>query len=152
MKKASTYIYNFLDDHLGLYNNQQGIEFVVNNDDSVIVNYWIQDPPQEAHIEFGLWYTSNNFNDFIRDFGFAGTRALKALSPDYLWEMYYKGQAEIYCTLVVKVIFFALYFRRQGNKMIVRDDQDKEYELGEVLQTPRQFAEYTQQQFLLHEG
>jgi hypothetical protein len=36
--------------------------------------------------------------------------------------------------------------------MIVRDDYDKEYELGEILQTPRQFVEYTQQQFLFHEG
>ncbi len=152
MSRASKYIYNFLDDHLGLYDNQQGIEFCMNIDDSIFVIYGIKDPPLEEYIDFGLLYPSNTFNNFMRDFGFAGTQQLKALSPERLWEMYYTGKAEIYCTIVVKVIFYALYFRREGTKMIVRDDYDKEYELGEILQTPMQFAEYTQQQFLFHEG
>jgi hypothetical protein len=152
MNKASKHIYNFLDDHLGLYDNQQGIEFCMNVDDTVFVIYGIKDSPLEAYFDFGLLYPSNTFNNFMRDFRFAGTQQLKALTPAHLWEMYYKGKAEIYCTLVVKVIFFALYFRREGNQMIVRNDNDIEYELGEILQTPRQFAEYTQQQFLLHEG
>ena len=145
MDKTSKYVYDFLDDHLGLYNNQQGIEFVVNNDDTVFVNYWIKDPSLEAHIEFGLFYSSESFNDFINDFRFAGTRALKALSPDRLWEMYNKGQAEVYCIVAEKENFYMLYFRRTGNTMIVRDEHDNEYELEEILQTPRQFVEYTQQ-------
>lgn len=152
MDKACKSIYEFLDDHLGLYDNQQGVEFCMNIDDSVFVIYGIKDPPLEEYIDFGLLYPSNAFSKFVRDFKFAGTKELKALTPDHLWEMYYNGKAEIYCTLVVKVIFYSLYFRRKGNTMIVRDENDKEYELGEILQTPRQFAEYTQQQFLLHEG
>ena len=149
MNKATKYIYDFLDDNLGIYYNRQGVEFIVNNDDSVFVNHWIQDPPQKEYIEIGLWYSSDNFHDFMHDFRFAGTRELKTLSPDRLWEMYYKGQAEIYCILVEKVILFSLYFRLEGNKMIVRDEYDYEYELGEILKTLRQFVEYTQQQALL---
>ena len=152
MNRACKYIYDFLDDHLGIYDNQQGLEFVMNIDDTVFVVYDVKDPPLEAYIDFGLVYPSNTIVNFVRDFNFINTRQLKALSPGHLWEMYYKGKVEIYCTITVKVIYFSLSFRLQGNKMIVRDDEDKEYELGEILQTPKQFAEYTQQQFLLHEG
>ena len=149
VNKASKYVYNFLDYHMGMYNNWHGIEFIVNNDDTVLVNYVIKDPLIEEYIEFGLSYTSNNFNDFMRDFGFNGTHALKALSPNRLWKMYYKGQVEIYCLLLVKVTYLMLSFRLDGNKMIVHDDNDKTYELNEILQTPRQFIEYTQQQTIL---
>lgn len=152
MSRASKYIYHFLDDNLGVYSNRHGIEFVVNNDDSVIVNYYIKDPPQEEGFEFGLCYTSNNFNDFLRDFGFAGTHALKTLSPDRLWEMYYKGQTSIYCIIAEKPVFFALYFKLEGNTMTVQDDHDEAYELDEILQTPEQFTAYTRQQFLLQKG
>ncbi|HEX6432112.1 MAG TPA: hypothetical protein VF008_30685 [Niastella sp.] len=150
MEKASKYIYDFLDDNLGIYYNPQEIEFIVNNDDSVFVNHVIKDPLLEAYIEFGLFYASDNFNEFMRDFGFTSMRDLKALSPDRLWELYYKGQAEVYCILAVKVFSFALYFRLAGNTMFVRDDRDAAYELGEILQTRRQFVEFTQQRFLLN--
>lgn len=152
MNRASKSIYEFLDDHLGLYDNQAGIEFCMNIDETVFVIYGIKDPPLEEYVDFGLLYPSSEFSQFMRDFKFAGTQELIAMKPDKLWEMYHSGKAEVYCTIVVRVIFFCLYFRRQGNKMIVRDEHDLEYELGEVLQTPRQFLEYTQQQFLLYEG
>ena len=150
MSRASKYIYHFLDTHLGVYNNRNGVEFVVNNDDSVIVNHWIKDPPLEENIEFGLCYTSDNFNDFLSDFQFAGTQELKALTPNHLWKMYHKGQAAIYCLIAEKGIFFALYFKLEGNTMTVQDDYDTAYELNEILQTPEQFTAYTRQQFLLH--
>jgi hypothetical protein len=149
MNTASKYIYIFLDDHLGLYNNPQGIEFVVHNDDTVFVNYLIEDPTLPANIEFGLCYTSNDFNDFIGDFRLTGVHALNALTPDRLWEKYYTGQAEIYCILAEKGIYCTMYFRLSGNKMIVHDDNNAPYELNEILQTPRQFAAYTEQQALL---
>lgn len=147
MKKASKYIYSFLDNHIGIFYNRHGIEFIVNNDDSVFVNHWIKDPQLSTDTEFGLYYYNDNFNDFIHDFRFAHTRDLKTLSPERLWEMYYKGQAEIYCALVPETIYYCMYFRRQGNTMIVRDDDDNKYELSEILQTPRQFVEYTQNSF-----
>jgi hypothetical protein len=150
MSRASKYIYNFLDNYPCSYNNRQGIEFVVNVDDSVIVNYVMKDLPLSAYFEFGLCYTSNDFNDFMRDFDFTGTQQLKALSPDRLWELYYKGQAQFYCIFAGKTVYIALYFRLAGNKMIVSDDHDNEYELGELLQTPSEFVTYTQQQFLLN--
>jgi hypothetical protein len=153
LDKSEKYIYNFLDNQLGVYNNRQGIEFVVNNDDSVNVNYWIKEAPLEDTIfEFGLCYTSNNFNHFMRDFEFTSTQQLKALSPDHLWTMYYKGQVEFYCMISGKVIYFALYFKLEDNKIIVHDDHDNAYEPDEILQTPLQFIEYTQQQFLHYKG
>src|SRR5690349_5421616 len=129
MSRTSKYIYRFLDAHLGVYNNWNGIEFVVNNDDSVIVNYWIKDPPLEENIEFGVCYTSNNFNDFLRDFRLAGTHELKALTPHRLWEMYHKGQAAIYCIIAENKNFLALYFKLEDNRMIVQDDHEKTYVL-----------------------
>jgi hypothetical protein len=147
MSRTSKYIYHFLDAHLGVYNNWNGIEFVVNNDDSVIVNYWIKDPPQEDSIEFGLCYTSNTFNEFLRDFRFAGTHELRTLTPRHLWEMYHNGQAAIYCIIAENKNFFVLYFTLEGNTMIVQDDYDNKYELNEILQTTEQFTAYTRQQF-----
>ena len=148
MDRASKYIYSFLDSHLDSYNNRQGIEFAVNVDDSVIVNYVIKDLPLSEYFEFGLCYTSNDFNEFMRDFGFTGTQQLKALSPEHLWEMYYKGQAEFYCIIAGKTVYITLYFRLAGNKMIVSDDHDNQYELTRLLQTPSDFITYTQQQLL----
>ena len=149
INSAGKYIYDFLEDHSGMYYNRKRIEFVVNNDDSVLVNYVITDPPQLDYIEFGLCYISNNFSEFMRDFGFTVTHELKALSPNRLWEMYYKGKAEIYCLLSVKMTYFALSFRLAGNKMIVRDEYDNEYELDKILKTPKQFIKYTHQQCIL---
>lgn len=152
MTRAGRYIYKFLDNYLGIYDNPQGIEFCMNIDDSVFVIYPI-DPAPEPYVDFGLLYPSNDFNKFVRDFRFAGTKELKALTPAHLWTMYYDGKAEIYCTLVVKVIFHALYFRlTKHNTMIVRDDYDEEHEIGEVFRFPSQFLEYTQSHFLQHEG
>ena len=149
MEKASTYILEFLYAHAGIYHNPQKIEVVLNYDDSVIVNYLIKDPPQAAYIEFGMCYENDNFNDFMRDFRIARPHELTALSPDHLWELYYKGKAEVYCLLAEKVVYMALYFRLNGNKMIVHDDEDAAYKLDEILQTPKQFIEYTHQQCLI---
>jgi hypothetical protein len=152
LDRATQSIYNFLDDHVGSYNNRQGIEFAVNIDDSVIVNYVIKDLPLSENFEFGLCYTSKNFNEFILDFGFTGTKQLKALTPDHLWELYYKGQAEFYCIIAGKMVYITLYFKLAGNKMIVSDDHDNIYELSKLLQTPIEFVTYTQQQFLNYKG
>jgi hypothetical protein len=151
MTKAEKDIYTFLDDHLGIYDNPQGIGFCMNADDSVFVIKTL-DPP-EPYVDFGLFYPGNEFNKFVSDFQFSGARDLEALTIDNLWSMYYKGKAEIYCTLVVKVIFYALFFRlTKNNTMIVRDDFDNEHEVFEVFRSSQQFLEYTQSHFLFNEG
>ena len=152
MDRATKNIYSFLDDHLGSYNNRQGIEFVVNVDDSVIVNHVIKDLPLSEFFEFGLYYNSNDFPEFMRDFGFTSTQQLKRLTPDRLWEMYYNGQAETYCIFAGKMVYIALYFRLAGNKMIVCDDHDNQYELAEILQSPIEIVTYTQQRMLQNRG
>jgi hypothetical protein len=153
LNKAEQTIYDFLDNRLGVYKNRPGVEFCVNNDDSVHVNYWIKDAPmQDTCLEFGLCYTSSNFNHFISDFGFTGLKQLRAFTSDDLWEMYYKGQVEFYCLITGKKIYFALYFRLEDNKIIVHDDHDHVYKPDEILQTPFQFMQYTQQQFLHYKG
>jgi hypothetical protein len=147
MTRAGRHIYAFLDDHLGIYDNPQGIEFVMNMDDSVFVICPIH-PPPEPYIDFGLIYPSQPFDEFVEDFQFSGTLAVKRLNADKLWNMYQKGKVEIYCTIAIKVIFFALYFRiANDNTMIVRDDFDQEHVLGEVLTSPQQFLDYTQNLF-----
>jgi hypothetical protein len=151
MTRAARHIFEFLDDHLGIYDNPQGLEYCVNCDESVFVIYNMQAP--EEYFEFGLLYDSTPFSKFMRDFKFANLGEVKALGPDRLWEMYYAGKAEIFCTLCANIIFHALYYRlTKRNTMIVRDDYDQEFELEEVLTTPRQFLEYTQQHFLMKEG
>jgi len=151
MTRAGRHIYEFLDDYLGIYDNPQGLEFCMNADDSVFVIHNL--PPPEEYVDFGLLYNSMPFSKFLRDFKFAGTRDVKALAPDRLWEMYYAGKVEIFCTLCVNIIFHALYYRlTKRNTMIVRDDYDQEHELEVALTTPRQFLEYTEQHFLMKEG
>jgi hypothetical protein len=151
MTRAERNIYSFLDNHLGLYDNPHGLEFCMNIDDSVFVVHPLS--PPEPWIDFGLLYPSAPFLTFMRDFRFKNSHDLVSLTPARLWAMYRQGQAEIYCTIVVKIIFHALYFRlTENNKMIVRDDHDNEHEIGEVLTSPNQFLEYTQNHFLLNEG
>jgi hypothetical protein len=89
----------------------------------------------------------------MQDFRFHHSQELVSLTPAHLWSMYYNGKAEIYCSIVVKIIFHALYFRlTKNNTMIVRDDHDHEHEVGEVFHHPYQFLEYVQSHFLLNEG
>jgi hypothetical protein len=152
MTRAGKHIYTLLDDHMGIYDNPQGIEFIMNMDDTVFVVYPIN-PPPEPYVDFGLMYPSQPFNKFVDDFKFSGTRALITMGANKLWALYNAGKAEIYCTIVVKVIFYALYFRlTKNNKMIIRDDHDREHELGMVLTSPQQFLEYTQGHFLTEVG
>jgi hypothetical protein len=149
MTRAAKHIYTFLDDHLGLYDNPQGIEFIMNMDDSVSpIN-----PPPEPYVDFGLIYPGQPFDTFVDDFQFSGTRALQTMTHEKMRALYNKGKAEIYCTLVVKVIFYALYFRlTKNNRMIVRDDYDREHQLGMVFTSPQQFLEYTQSHFYQEGG
>jgi hypothetical protein len=149
LNSSSRYIHQFLIDRPGYLNRQQ-IVFIVNEDDSMILSHVIKNLLQENNIQIGLSYTSNNFEDFIRDFELAGMRELHALSPEHLWAMYYKGMVEVYCIFEVKTYYFSLHFTRQGNKLIACNDDDTEYELDELLQTPTQFAAYTYQQAMLH--
>jgi hypothetical protein len=152
MTRAAKHIYTFLDDHLGIYDNPQGIEFIMNMDDSVFVVSPIN-PPPEPYADFGLIYPSQPFNTFVDDFQFSGTRALITMPPNKLWALYNLGKAEIYCTIVVKIIFYALYFRlTKNNRMIVRDDYDREHELDMVFTTPLQFLDYTQSHFFTEAG
>ena len=152
MTRAAKHIYTFLDDHLGHYDNPQGIEFIMNMDDSVFVVSPIK-PPPEPWVDFGLLYPGLPFNTFVDDFHFSGTRALQTMTANRLWALYNKGKAEIYCTLVVKVIFYALYFRlTKNNQMIVRDDYDREHRLGMVFTSAHQFLEYTQSHFYQEGG
>ena len=116
-------------------------------DDSVFVVSPIN-PPPEPYVDFGLIYPDQPFETFVDDFQFSGTRALQTLTHEKMWVLYHTGKVEIYCTLVVKVIFYALYFRlTKNNRMIVRDDYDREHQLGMVFTSPQQFLEYTQSRF-----
>ena len=152
MTNAARHIYQFLDDYLGIYDNPQGIEFCMNNDDTVFVILPLN-PPPEPWIDFGYMYPSTAFIKFVRDFQFASTLGLKRLSSANLESMYQAGKVEIYCTIVINVIFYCLYFRlTKHNTMIVRDDYDNEHEVGEVFHSPIQFMEYTQNHWLLKEG
>jgi hypothetical protein len=116
---------------------------------NMIVFTLFRDLPLEKCLIFGITYTSNTFDGFIQDFGFDSIKQLKALSAEHLWEMYYNGQAAIYCVIAMKEDF-VLNFRRQGDKMVVCGQSDNQYELDELLQTPEEFAAYTRQQALLH--
>ena len=147
MTRAGKYIYAFLDNHLGLYDNPHGLQFLMNNDESVYINCPIN-PPPEPYAEFGLLYASQSFDEFINDFQFTGTLGLKRLTAQQLWDMYYKGKVEVCCGIMVKIISYTLYFRiANNNTMIVRDDYDREHILGEVFTYPQQFLEYTQNLF-----
>ncbi|MBO9204601.1 MULTISPECIES: hypothetical protein [Niastella] len=152
MTRAGKHIYTFLDDHLGIYDNPQGIEYIMNMDDSVFVVCNLN-PPPEPYVDYGLIYPSQPFQTFVDDFQFSGTRALQTMTPDKLWALYQKGKVEIFCTIVVKVVFYALYFRlAKNNTMIVRDDYDQEHELGMVFTSPNQFLEYTESRFYVETG
>lgn len=152
MTRAERNIYLFLDDKLGLYDKPHGLEFCLNIDNSVFVIHPLH-PPPEPWFDFGLLYPCNPFNTFVQDFHFKKSQELIALTPAHLWNMYQNGKVEIYCTLVVKIIFHALYFRRtKNNRMIVRDDHDNEHEIREVFTYPHQFATYTQSHFVHYEG
>jgi hypothetical protein len=152
MTRAERNIYSFLDDHLGLYDNPHGLEFCMNIDDSVFVIHPLN-PPPEPWVDFGLLYPSNPFSTFMQDFKFKKSQELIALTPAHLKAMYEEGLVEIYCTIVVKILFHALYFRlTKNNTMIVRDDYDHEHEVGVVFTYPHQFLEYTQSHFVHHEG
>jgi len=152
MNRAERNIYTFLDDHLGLYDNPLGVEFCMNIDDSVFVIHPLN-PPPEPWVDYGLLYNSSPFFTFMQDFKFRHSQELVSLTPAHLWSMYYNGKAEIYCSIVVKIIFHALYFRlTKNNTMIVRDDHDNEHEVGEVFHNPHQFSDYTQSHFVLTEG
>ncbi len=149
MTRAAKHIYTLLDEHLGIYDNPQGIQFVMSFDDTVFVVKPIN-PPPEPYIDYGLLYPPNPFETFVDDFQFSGSRALTTMTPNKLWALYKLGKVEIYCTLVVGIIFYVLYFRLgKNNTMIVREENDREHELGMVLTSPQQIVDYTQNHFFM---
>gem|GEM_PF-4932529 len=50
MTRAAKHIYTFLDDRLGHYDNPQGVEFIMNIDDSVYVEALLSHPPSLTQI------------------------------------------------------------------------------------------------------
>ncbi|MCS3801014.1 hypothetical protein [Niastella sp. OAS944] len=145
-------IYLFLDDQCGRYLNSNLIEFNLNIDNTIFVMHCINPPPEE-YADFGLYYPHNTLDDFAREFEVTSVRQLKTITAEQFWILYNKGKAEVYCSIVAGVIFYAVYFRLTNNQtMIVRDDYNRQKELKTILTTPKQFIEYAQGFFWENEG
>jgi hypothetical protein len=144
MTPAAQQIFDYMEAFVPQYNNPQGIEFTLFTDRSVYVVFAWDDKLEDRCLEFGISYYTKDFKTFLDDFSITTIQQLKALTKEKLWELYYKGVGEVYCSFGAYFSnSFELHFCSKENRIIAKSDEGGDHEVQEVLKTPRQFMQYT---------
>ncbi len=139
---------DFIDEH-EIYNNLHDVEIVTHFDDSVgVVSNWPGEL-SEGDIYIELYFESNTIEEFIQAFGIQRIDDLKNITQEFLLNLYAAGKAIIWCSIDT-LTYYSLQFRKQNNKILATDDRQIEHVTTELLETPQQFMDYTQQHFLFH--
>jgi AraC-like DNA-binding protein len=147
-KRRILTVSDFIDEH-EIYNNLHDVEIVTHFDDSVsVVSNWPGEL-SEGDIYIELFFESNTIAEFIQAFGIQRIDDLKNITQEFLLNLYKEGKAAIWCSIDT-LTYYSLQFRKQNNKIFATDDRHIEHVTTELLETPKQFMDYTQQRFLFH--
>lgn len=144
MNPEAQQIFDFIDEFIPQYKNPNGVEFTLNCDKSIYVVFAWDDKHKDRCLEFGISYYNEDFKSFLSDFSISSIQQLKSLTREKLWELYYQGKGEVYCSFGTHFYnSFDLHFIRDEDRIIAKSDKGDSHEVHEILKTPRQFMQYT---------
>jgi AraC-like DNA-binding protein len=148
-KKPSPLTVNEFIDENEIYDNPNAVEIVTHFDETVtVVSNWPGEK-SEGDIYIELFFESNTIAEFIQVFGIRCVDDIKNITQEFMLNLCQEGKAIIWCSIDTQT-YYSLQFRKQNDKILATDDRHIEHETTELLETPQQFMDYTQQRFLIH--
>jgi hypothetical protein len=138
-----------MEEHLGIYDNPNGVEFVMDPDGNMYTSSNWPGEQTAEEVVVRLSFDSETIDDFVTAFNLTSVQQLPTITPLDLMELYQQGKAEVFSAIDSGLIFYPLYFRKLKNKMVARDDYDREHEVEVSLETAEQFKTYTKIQYTL---
>jgi hypothetical protein len=69
---------------------------------------------------------------------------LQHITPAFMLSLYLLGKADIHCTVDTLISHFPMRFRKHTNSMQATDREGIIHEVLVLLETPKQFIDYTQ--------
>jgi hypothetical protein len=149
MKAITQAVYDFMDKRLGIYVNPYNVEIILDEEDAISVSCnWPGQVVQEPFF-IELEYDSSTIDEFVTAFGITSIRHIGAIKPALLMELYGKGQVVIFSAINNPPFLYSLHFRKQHNKITVKESNNKVSAVNELLETPKDFITYTLQHFQL---
>lgn len=139
-------VYDFMENHLGIYDNPHDIEIAMDSNSISLESRW---PGQDAKGDMyvGLWFESETIAEFIQIFGITSVACMNTITPFVMLNLYQKGLTEIYCCIDTSLTFYSLYFNKQNDMVLAKNDEGLMNEVTEDLETPEQFMQYTLNHF-----
>jgi hypothetical protein len=143
MKAIVCSIDDLMDEHLGVYQNPNGIEFCQHPDLSFCLAC---DWPGESHdspISVSLAYECDTTLEFVEAFALKQIIDIDRITPLTVLELYKKAKAEVSC-MINDSKSYSLTFKIRGNKLFaITDPGGDEHQVPELIQDPDRFKEYT---------
>jgi hypothetical protein len=129
----------------GPFHNGHGIDFEVSEDETALA--WGRCPGFAEHndvvLEVGF---SADLKTFIQNLSLTYFEDIHTITPERLLELFWEGNAEIYCCVDL-VQILCLNFRRLGHQVFAVDGLNQEHEVKEQLLLPADFIAYTKKVF-----
>lgn len=145
MYKIEKEVQDFMENQLGIFVNQQGVEITTDLDFSVTLAIDFEEEETEE-ISVGLMYLCDTLQEFVTVFNIEALGQIKSIARKELTALYRQGKAYMYCA-IDGYESFTLYFLKQGGKMVAKTEDDEIHEVAELLETPQQLKEYTREHF-----
>lgn len=145
MTKIESTVRDFMENQMGIYVNLRGVEITTNLDFSVCLAIDLEEEANED-ISVGLMYLCNTLHEFVKVFKIESLEQVKSIARKELLELYRQGKAYMYCT-IDGYVSFTLYFHKQGDKLVAKNEDDEAHEVTELLEAPQQFMDYTREHF-----
>jgi hypothetical protein len=133
---------DFLVNRHGIYCNPYLVEFG-RSINLLSLDFSITTKRDSVYLEVCLCYTAGNIENLIDDFKITRLNDLDAISPEKLWEQFYKGTGVIDCYLGQELNSPVLEFRYMGDRLIAMNDDEVKYAVSEQLNTSEDFINYT---------
>jgi len=149
MKAITRAVYNFMDRRLGLYANPFDVEIILNEVDAISVSCKFPGEPFYNPFYIELEFDSDTIDEFVSAFGITSVKHITTIQPELLMELYHQGKAVIFSAINNPDHAYALHFRKQQNKILVKGANNVEEVINDSLETSNEFIAYTLQHYRL---
>ena len=145
MYKIEKEVQDFMENQMGIYVNLRDVEITTHLDFSVCLAVDFEEEVDED-ISVGLMYVCDTLQEFVTVFNIEALGQITKIARSDLLKLYGLGKAYMYCT-IDGYESFSLYFLKQGDKMIAKNEEDEVHEVVKLLETPQELMEYTREHF-----
>ena len=148
MKKINQVVHDFLSDQVA-YSNKHTVEFTTFDDESVSVSSGWPGITGAGDLYLELCFESETTTGFVETFRITTVDNLENITPVLMLHLFNQGHVELCCAIDKTNVFYQLRFSKHQGKIRATNEKGALHEADVLLETARQFMDYTEQQYQL---